>query len=61
MSIFIIVFLSCSIGKDLKCAIDYSKTIYSSQIECDHANELHLIKGQCVELKRDQEVEDEKN
>ncbi len=53
MSIFIIVFLSCSVGKDLQCSLDYSKNIYKSELECNYANELHFIKGQCVELKRD--------
>lgn len=54
MSIYVIVFLSCLIDKNvLSCDVNYSKKVYHSKEQCEIENQLHLIKGQCVELKRD--------
>lgn len=54
MSIFVIVFLSCLVEKDnLSCEIDYSKKSYKTRELCEYESQLHLIKGECVELRRD--------
>lgn len=57
MSIFVIVFLSCLVEKEnLSCEIDYSKKSYKTREICESEGQLYLIKGECVELKRDQTV-----